>query len=185
MDADALLKSRRSVRRYRQDPIPLATLREIVEVARYAPSGGNRQPWEVILVHEPEVVREVFLDVAWHPAVGAPPEGKRPVAYVVVISEGKPRVSDCASLVTYMLLAAHARGIGTCWIGSIKTARLAEALQIPDDYSIVFVVSLGYPDERFEAYENAADTSVTLEGGVVRVPKRPVEAILHENTFRR
>jgi len=184
MEADAALKTRRSVRRYRQDPIPLATLREIVDAARYAPSAGNRQPCELILVHEPELVEKVFPTLAWIPAVGAPPAGKRPVAYLVVITNGEPKVSDCSSLVTYALLAAQARGIGTCWLGSVERAELAHILHIPPTYTIAFVVSLGYPDERFEVCDDARDTAVTVRQGVVRVPKRPVDALLHENGFR-
>ncbi len=183
MDPDVLLKTRRSVRRYRQDPVALATLREIVEVARFAPSGGNRQQCELVLVNDRATVEKVFPTLAWLPAVGAPPAGQRPVAYLVVISKGEPRLADCASLVTYVLLAAHARGIGTCWFGSVTRAELARILGIPSDYSIAFVISLGYPDERFEAFDAADDTSVHVKDGVVRVPKRPTRAILHENAF--
>jgi len=182
MEADALLKSRRSVRRYRPEPIPLETLREIADTARYAPSAGNRQPCEIIIVHEPALVERVFSTLAWLPAVGAPPEGQRPAAYFVIVNKGEPKVTDCASLVVYALLAAHARGIGTCWFGSVARAELAQILRLPADYSIAFVVSLGYPDERFEVYDSE-QRSVTVRDGVVRVPKRPLEAMVHENTF--
>ena len=183
MKADELLKSRRSVRRYRQDPVPVDKLREIADVARYAPSGGNRQHWEMILVHEPAMVDRVFPTLGWLAPIGAPPEGKRPTAYLVVISEGEPTAADCASLVTYVLLAAHARRVGTCWFGSVKRDQLAETLGIPEHYKIAFVVSLGYPDEQFEVYDSPETTGVTMEGGVVRVPKRLLGAILHENSF--
>lgn len=183
MDPDTLLKTRRSVRRYRQEPVPVATLREIMEVARFAPSGGNRQGWQVVLVHEPEVVAQVFSTLSWLQSVGALPEGQRPVAYAVVISEGEPRAADCASLVTYILLAAHQRGVGTCWFGSIERAELSEVLGLPDGFHIAFVISLGYPEERFDTYDNDDETAVALEGGVVRVPKKSLAAILHENRF--
>ena len=183
MDADTLLKTRRSARRYRQEPVPADTLREIVDVARYAPSGGNAQGWELVLCHESEKVAEVFETLGWLPAVGAPPEGKRPTAYLVVVTKGEPKVADCASLVTCILLAAHARGVGTCWFGFVRRGELAESLGIPDTHFIAFVVSLGYPDESFETHDSADDTAVTVADGIVRVPKKPLSAILHENAY--
>lgn len=166
-----------------QKPIPVETLREILDVARYAPSGGNRQGWEVVLVREPEVVARAFPTLGWLGAVGEPPEGQRPVAYAVVISKGEPNAANCASLVIYILLGAHARGIGTCWFGSIQRTELASILRLRDDYRIAFVVSFGYPAEQFETYESADQTAVSVEGGIVRVPKRPLCSILHENQF--
>ena len=181
MEADALLKTRRSVRRYRQEPIPEGTLREVVDVARYAPSGGNAQHWEIVLVNDPDICEQVYETLAWLPSVGEPPDGKRPTAYFVVISDKDPYVADCASIVNYLLLAAHARGIGSCWFGSVRRAELAEHLRIPREHVIAFVVALGYPDEQFEVLESNMETDVTVENGVVRVPKLPVDEILHMN----
>ena len=183
MEGNALLKTRRSVRRYRQEPIPVDVLREIADAARYAPSGGNSQPWELVAVNDPEKVDQVYETLAWLPSVGAPPEGKRPVAYFVVISEKESSVADCASLVSHLLLAAHERGIGSCWFGSIRRAELADDLNIPEDYRVAFVVSLGYPDEKFETYETTGQTKVAPENGTVRVPKRPLNSIFHKNGF--
>ena len=183
MTPDELLLTRRSVRRYSQTPVPVETLRQIVDVARYAPSGGNTQKWEVILAHEPEVVAKVFDTLGWLAVMGAPPEGARPTAYAVVAAEGEPNTANCSSLVAYLLLAAHARGVGTCWFGSIDRRELAEALGVPEGCGIAFVVSLGYPDERLEPYDSDETTAVSVEEGVVRVPKRTLGSVLHENRF--
>jgi len=183
MEADALLKTRRSVRRYRQEPIPEGTLREVVDVARYAPSGGNAQHWEIVLVNDPDICEQVYETLAWLPSVGEPPDGKRPTAYFVVISDKDPYVADCASIVNYLLLAAHARGIGSCWFGSVRRAELAEHLRIPREHVIAFVVALGYPDEQFEVTNRSDDTQVRCAHGVTRVPKRPLKSMLHANKF--
>ena len=183
MDAEECLRTRRSVRGYSQRPIPVQTLREIADVARFAPSGGNRQGWEMVLVCEPGVVAQVYETLSWLPAVGAPPQGRRPVAYMVVVSRGTPVVADCASLVSYVLLAARARGVGTCWFGSIDRDRLAQVLGIPDDYGTAFVVSLGFPDEKLETCDSDSETQVTVRDGVVRVPKLALQRIVHENSF--
>lgn len=181
MTPDELLLTRRSVRRYSQDPVPADVLRQIVNVARYAPSGGNAQRWDVVLVHDPQLVARVFPTLGWLKPIDAPPEGRRPTAYAVVISAGDPRPADCAGLVSYILLAAHARGVGTCWFGSVRAAELAAVLGLPDGCRITFVVSMGYPDERIEPYDSDEATAVTIEDGVVRVPKRTLNSVMHEN----
>lgn len=183
MEADALLKTRRSVRRYRQEDIPRETLREIADVARYAPSGGNVQKWEIIVVDEPEMREQVYATLSWLPSIGAPAEGERPVAYMVVLGGKDPAVANMASLVSYILLAAHERGIGSCWFGSIRRAQLAADLNIPEDRSICFVVSLGYPEEEFEVYENSDSISVEKKDGVTLIPKKALNDIIHQNSY--
>ncbi len=182
MEIEEALKNRRSVRRYRQKAVSMETLKEIGEICRYAPTGGNRQDWELVLVNDQDIVGDVFSTLAWLPTVGAPPEGKRPTAYLVVISDDKSNgVADCAAITTYALLAAYARGLGSCWFGSIRRTELSKLLEVPETYSIEFVISLGYPDEEFRV-ENG-DGKVRVEDGVTNVPKRRVSDIIHVNSF--
>lgn len=183
MDARELLTTRRSVRRFEQKPVSQELLAEIVELARYAPSGGNFQPWEIIAVDEPETAEQVYATLAWLPAEGQPPEDQKPVAYLVVISDEEAGVSDCASLTTYICLAAHERGLGSCWFGSVRRTELADDLAVPEKYSIEFVVALGYPSRQSVAYDSDETTDVTVEDGTVSVPKRTVDALLHHNAY--
>lgn len=185
MDALELLKTRRTVRRYKQEPISEDVLHKIVDLARYAPSGGNAQSWEMIAVDDPALAEQVYNTLAWLPALGEPPENQKPVAYLVIISDEEAGVADCASLATYSLLAAHSQGVGGCWFGSIRRTELADDLDIPDNYSIEFVISLGYPAEDAEAYDSDATTQVNVEDGTVRVPKLTVDSILHHNKYGR
>jgi nitroreductase len=183
MDARELLTTRRTVRRFEQKPIAQSDLKDIVEVARYAPSGGNGQPWEVIAVDEPSVADQVFATLAWLPAEGPPPEDQKPVAYIVIISDEEAGVADCASLATYVSLAAHERGLGSCWFGSVRRTELAEDLEIPDRYSVEFVMALGYPARESIAYDCDETTDVSVEGDSVRVPKKTPDDIVHENVY--
>ncbi len=185
MDAVEALKTRRSVRRYLQEPVPRSLLREVAETGRYAPSAGNRQEWELILVDDPGTAGKVFDTLAWLPAVGPPPEGRKPTAYIVVISDEKTDgVADCASVTTYMLLAAHAMGLSGCWFSSISRTELSELLGIPDEYSIEFVLSLGYADEIMKAVDSDGhDKDVNVTDRATEVPKRRLPDMLHVNTF--
>ncbi len=184
MDIGDALKTRRSVRRYQQKPVPREILCEVVDMCRFAPSAANRQEWEIVLVDDPQNIRKVYETLAWLPAVGPPPADSRPTAYAVIISDEKSDgVSDCASVTTYMLLAAHSRGLGSCWFGSISRTELANLLGIPDKYSVEFVVALGYPDEKVKAVNNDGDREVTVKEEYTQVPKRTSKDILHLNFF--
>ncbi len=184
MDVERALKTRRSVRRYSEEPVPREILRDVAEMCRFAPSGGNRQDLEVILVDDGPVVDKVYDTLAWLPEVGPPPSDQRPPAYMVVVSdESADALADCASAVTYILLGAHARGVGSCWFGSISRTELSNLLEIPDNYSIEFVVSLGYPAEEIQTVDGEQERNVDVSKGVTTVPKRPLSEMLHINTF--
>ena len=88
MDIYEVIKKRRSIRRFKQDEIPLGILEKLVDAARFAPSGGNIQPWEFIIVNDKELLDKVFETLAWAGYIapeGTPPEGKRPTAYICLL----------------------------------------------------------------------------------------------------
>lgn len=183
MDARELLRTRRSIRKYDQKDIPRDVLNEVIDLARYAPSGGNAQEWEIIAVDDSKRIREVYDTLAWLPATGEPPEGQRPTAYLVIISNEEAGLADCASLATYLTLAAHAVGLGSCWFGSIRRTELADDLDVPDDYDIEFVISLGYPAEDAGTIDASGETQVIADDDRIQVPKRTVESLVHYNVF--
>ena len=87
--------------------------------------------------------------------------------------------SDCAAAAQNVLLAAHGRGLGGCWIGSVNRDAVRELLGIPGNLDIYAVIALGYPGERAEPFDAHDDTKVKRDAeGVVRVPKRPLEEVL-------
>lgn len=179
-----VIRSRRSIRRYQQRPVPLEVVREIIEDARYAPSGMNIQPWEFIVVIDTSLVERVYGRLRWLPTRGWPPEGQRPPCYIVVLGNrklGSRYEMNCAFTVENILLSAWARGLGTCPIGSIEREELKQILNVPDYLDIVLVIALGYPAEEPVA-EDARDGDLRPwldEGGRLHVPKRPLETILH------
>ncbi len=184
MDVEKALRTRRSVRRYLRKPVPRDVLCKLVELCRFAPSAGNRQEWEIVLVDDARTVEGVFDTLAWLPAVGPPPAGQRPAAYVVVISNEKSNaLADCASVTTYLLLAAHSMGLGSCWFGSISRTELSDMLGIPDNYSVEFVVALGYPDENAATVDSDSGADIEVTEEMTRVPKRKPDDIIHMNSF--
>ncbi|MCM8818820.1 MAG: nitroreductase family protein [Candidatus Omnitrophica bacterium] len=191
MDIYEIIKKRRTIRRFKQKEIPLELLEKFVDMARIAPSGANMQPLEYIIVNDKKMVEQIFPLTGWAGYLGKdgpPPEGQRPVAYIVVlinkdIKSPTPQ-HDSGAAIENILLSAIYEGIGTCWIGSVNREKLREILKIPENYEIDTIVALGYPDEESHIEEFSGSVKYWKdEKGVMHVPKRRLKDILHYNKF--
>jgi nitroreductase len=186
-----VIRARRTVRFYEQRPVAREVLRELVDAARFAPSGGNVQPLEYVVVDDAEVAARVFGTLAWAGGVRPrrnPTEGKRPVAYVVVLVNRQVRASggqhDAGAAIENLLLAGWEKGIGSCWLGSVKRDELRGILGIPEHLEIDSVVSLGYPAEQPVAEEMTDSVEYYLdESDRLHVPKRRLDDIMHVNGY--
>ncbi len=187
---EAILK-RRTIRRFKQKPIPLEILKKLVDCGRLAPSGANLQPVEYIIVNSPPKVKEVFPALKWAGYIaprGTPPENERPVAYIVVLLNTKKKTVsgeiDAAAAIENILLSALEEGIGSCWVGSIDRSKLQKLLNAPEYCKIDSVIALGYSNES-PVIEEMKDSVKYWkdENGVLHVPKRKLEDILHINTY--
>ena len=148
MDIYQLIEHRKSVRHYKPDEIDKDTLERVMNAARLAPSGSNRQPWKFILVSDPATrdkmvplcCRQKFIAEAPLAVVACalPTEG----AVGGVLPTG---VVDTSIAVTQLMLAATHEGLGTCWVGAFEAEPLKKLLAIPQDVAVVAVVPIGYP----------------------------------------
>ncbi len=191
MDFLDIIKSRRTVRLFKQDPIDTKTLYELVECARCAPSGANRQPLEYVIINDAAQVERVFEHVAWAGYVKpkrTPGAGKRPVAYIVVLVNReicKEAPDDAAAAIENIILAAWSLGIGSCWMGSVQRERIAELIAMPENFMIDSIVALGFPDEE-PVMEDCKGDSIKYyldNDDRLHVPKRVLADIVHENRF--
>lgn len=183
---------RRTIRKFLQKPIPMEILLKLLNAARLAPSAGNLQPCEYILVTDKALLESVFSTLKWARYIapeGTPKEGERPVAYVVVLvntkKAGEGGEIDCAAAIENMILTAWEEGIGSCWIASVDRNRLREILSIPEYCKICFVVALGYKAEE-PIVEEMKDDDVKYwkdEKGVLHVPKRRLNDIAFINSY--
>jgi nitroreductase len=186
-----LILKRRTIRRFEPKQVPEHLLNKLVNAGRLAPSGANLQPLEFIVVNQAELVNKVFPCLKWAGYIapaGNPPEGKRPMAYIIVlinteiISHGGE--VDAAAAIENMLLTALEDGVGSCWLGSIDRDQLRPMLEIPQNYRLDSVIALGYPDESPVLEEVANSIKYWKdEQGVLHVPKRKLNDIVHYNKF--
>ena len=172
-DLGTYLKKRRSVRQFRKEPVPRETILQILGIARYAASGGNGQPVEWIVVHDPAKVHRVAeLTIGWmktlagmgHPMGGYVPvlirgweNGFDPVCrdaphlLFAHIPAGNPVAPvDAIIALTHFDVAAPAHGIGACWAGFVAGAAqdyppLREYLGLPQGRTFAYAMMFGYP----------------------------------------
>ena len=185
--------NRRTIRRFQQQPISIEILTSLVNAGRVAPSGANLQPLEFIIVDKTDLVEQVFFTLKWagyiSPA-GNPPDGKRPMAYIIVLINTDIRKEkgevDAAAAIENMILAALEKGVGSCWIGSIDRKETRKIFKLPENYKVDSILALGYPDESpvIEETENSIKYWKDASGRL-HVPKRKLENVLHVNELEK
>ncbi len=166
------IRTRRSVRHFKPDAVPAEIIDQMLEAARLAPSGSNRQPWRFQVVIEPELKERVFQDATF----GAKHIQEAPVIIVcgsellsyvkgnrlapatsILAAENedweslKPFLADAqmntAIAIEHMALVAAALGIGTCWVQRIKPGQMAKVLGWPRHVVALCLLLAGYPAE--------------------------------------
>lgn len=144
-----IIKTRRSIRFWKNIPVPAEVLNQIIESAAYAPSAFNRMPWKFyIYENKPENIVE-------GDSSNKSMFEKAPVRIYVAIDERLYEETyapamDAALAAQNILLAAHSLGLGSCFIYQceiINQEMLKEKLNVPDYYKIYCAVLLGYPDD--------------------------------------
>ncbi len=183
-----LVLQNRSYRRFDQShTIDEATLRELVDLARITASASNRQPLKYILSCDPEKNARIFPLLGFAGALrdwSGPAEGERPTAYIVILLDTEiAKASDCDHGVAAqtIMLGANEKGLGGCIHGSAKRDELRQAINIPEQYEILLVISLGKPNEKVFLEPLPADGAINYwrdaESGH-HVPKRALNDII-------
>jgi len=151
----SLIKKNRSYRRfYQEHNIPFKTLKELVDLARLSPSGGNLQLLKFFLSNKPENNKLIFPHLKWAGYLkdwNGPKEGERPSAYVIILGNmnmKKVIEYDAGIAAQSILLGAVEKGLGGCIIGSIQKNELHKILRLPGNFMILLTIALGKPKEK-------------------------------------
>jgi nitroreductase len=143
MDALEAIRKRRSVRKYTGDPIPRGDLETIVDAGRLAATGGNRQPWEFIVVTGQETIDQLKIAAQWVDQAGA-------IIAVVMDPSSRWWLEDGSAAIENMLIAATALGYGSCWLEGWTLRHedvLKEVLGIPEDKRLLTLIPIGVAEE--------------------------------------
>jgi len=154
MNVFEAIATRRSIRKFTSQNVPMELLGIILDAGRYAPSAGNIQNWRFILVKDTnnrQVVAEASMQQMWI--------AEAPVVVVVCSETEKIKqfygkrgemlfsIQNCSAAIQNMLLTAHALGLASTWVSSFDERMLKRALNIPDDVRPQAVLPIGFPDE--------------------------------------
>lgn len=185
MELNKVISWRRSVRRFKDQPIEREKLIEILNAARVAPSSSNSQPWHFIIVEDKDKIETIAR---------AAPSGTRSIisfarnAAAIVVACYKKRIThhlarifghenhliDIAIATDHLVLRATDLGIGTCWIGWFDEKELQRLLKIPRGYRVAALVALGYPADP------STDEAI---GGIKPRLRKELSEITSYNTF--
>jgi len=162
-----IVKSRRSIRKYLDKSIPEEIVDKLIEVAKWAPSGMNEQPWGFIVVQDKLLIKELS-DHSIPYISKVVEENPKFIRYkkrmavknfsifyhapcVIIILGRRDAFSyhnDCAMAAENLMLTAWSMGIGSCWVGMMslldKDEWFRKKFEVPDNYTIVAPIALGY-----------------------------------------
>ena len=160
MDTLEAIHTRRSIREYQHKPVAPELVEEIISAAMMAPSAGNARPWQFIVIDDHQVLARI-PEIHPHGAMAA----DAPLAIVIcgdMKLEKYPGnwIADCSAATQNLLLAAHARGLGTVWTGlypeNDRLENFRQLLGLPEYVVPLVLVPVGYPcypgrhQDRFE-----------------------------------
>lgn len=184
-----LIKKNRSYRRFHQDRrVDVATLRELVDLARLSGSAANLQPLRYILACDPQINAQIFACLGWAAYLKnwpGPEEGEQPPAYIIILSDTAKANDyigyDCGIASQSILLGAVEKGLAGCMLGSINREKLRNILDIETQFKILLVIALGEPQEEIVIETVGQDNNIRYwrdDKGMHHVPKRKLSDII-------
>ncbi len=158
MNVMEAVRNRRSVRRFKEEPVSAEDLTRLLEAAQWAPSWVNVQPWKIVVVEAPakkQALQETLLPK--NPAAKGMVQA--PVLLVLLGERGKSGqygdtfatdkgdwyMFDLGIAAQNIALAAHSLGLGTVHVGAIDHKKAGEILNVPEGFEVVEILPLGRP----------------------------------------
>jgi nitroreductase len=173
LDVFRAIKTRRSIRAFTDKQVTDREVKKLIEAARWAPSAGNIQPWEFVVVRDPKVkhglceaaLNQILIEKA---------------SVVIVVCADPTRSSrrygsrgmnlyclqDTAAATQNILLTAHAMGLAACWVGAFNEDAAKRVLDVVGELRPVAIIPVGHPAEKPPAR-----------------PRRSIDEITHRETF--
>jgi nitroreductase len=173
MEVLEAIKGRRSIRAFIGKGVKQKIVEKLIDAARWAPSAGNIQPWEFIIVQKPEIKRrlaeaaldQTFIEEAPVVIAVCAHENRSSEGYGI---RGKTLycIQDTAAAIQNIHLAAYSLGLGTCWVGAFREEEAREILETPLGVRPIAIIPVGCPAE-----------------SPPPPSRRPLRQIIHYETF--
>jgi len=160
-----LIKRRRSIRKYTDEPVSDADIKALLEAAMAAPSASNLQPWEFIVVREEGLRRKLAETHPWSRMCA-----DAPVVFVICGDERRSDhwVEDTSAATENLLLAATGLGLGAVWVAIYprphREEHVRNLLGIPPELRILCLVPVGHPAESKPPHTKYDERKVHYDG---------------------
>lgn len=157
METEQAIKKRRSIRGFEEKPVDESTVESLIELAMYAPSAGNEQPWEFIIIDSESTKKQI---AAKHDNARMVKDA--PVSVLVCVDLKREKhedmwIQDCAAATQNLLLGARDRNLATCWVGVYprepRMKDMSEFLDLPENVIPFSLIPVGYSAEEPEQPE--------------------------------
>ncbi len=155
MDVFEAIRTRRSIRKYKDKDVAWDNIVTIMQAGKYAPSAGNLQNWKFIVVKSDEkrkAITKACLQQEWMEVapifivvIGEPEKAER---YYGTRGARLYTIQGCAAAMQNMLLTAHNLGLGACWIGAFDEDEIFRILNLPEEKTVQGIITIGYADEK-------------------------------------
>ena len=157
---------RRSIRKYTDKEISDEDMKKILKAGMNAPSAHNLKPYDLIVIKNKKTLNKL-AEAGQYSKMLYEANAAIAVCSRADNKETPYLQADCGAVTENILLEATHLGIGTCWIGGYpnieKTAKEKEILEIPDDYQVFCLISMGYPAEERKVNDNYYEEKVHCE----------------------
>ncbi len=150
MDIFELIKTRRSIRKFTDEPVSDEIIDKIIEAGTWAPSGLNNQPWKFAIIKDSELKANLSTLTHYSRIVL---DANTLIAVLLDNSLSYDRTKDCQAIgacIQNMLLFIHSMGLGAVWLGEIlkNKDKVLELIGGPGDFELMALIALGYPAEK-------------------------------------
>ncbi len=149
MDVMEAIYGRRSIREYSTEDVPEEVVRKAIDCGIHAPSAGNLQPWEFVVVRTPEIRKRLYeacfsqSHVLQAPVLIVVCADLMRAAYYGSRGMNLYAIQDTAAATQNILLALYSMGYATCWVGAFNEHLVREILNLPRDIRPVAIITVG------------------------------------------
>jgi nitroreductase len=166
MDVYECIRTRRTVREFKPDPVPDDIIHKLLQAGRWAPSSSNTQPWHFVVVRDRETIAAIGQIATQGAFIG-----QAPLAIAIVMENARRPQLDAGRALQQMELMAWSEGLGTCFVGiraPEQQRAIKDLLGIPEAMELITVLPFGY-------HLSSRRTAGT--------PRKPMAEMAHSETF--
>ncbi len=151
MDALEAINTRRSIRKYTDQPVTDETVAKMLNAAMMAPSAGNQQPWHFVVIRDRKILDEIPTVHPYSSMLASAPLAILVCGDLKLQKNEGYWIQDCSAATQNLLLAAHALGLGAVWLGVFplgeRVVGLTRITELPEHVLPLALIAIGYPAE--------------------------------------